>query len=161
MAFIAYRSGSGLVFAAGETAPVFENGRVDFGRGLHLDCTEANTAIAEVELPDDFAEGRYAYMEGQWIEVAADAVENREAGQVPTSVTMRQARLALLAAGLLDDIEAALAAIPDETDRRTAQIEWEYAQDVVRDSPWVQQLAAALGLDAAMLDELFVMAYQR
>jgi len=70
-------------------------------------------------------------------------------------VTMRQARLALLGAGLLDQIESALAAIPDEIQRRTAQIEWEYATEVARDSPWVQQLSATLGLTEEQLDGLF------
>ncbi len=72
-----------------------------------------------------------------------------------TRVTMRQARLALLGAGLLDQIESALAAIPDELQRRAAQIEWEYATEVARDSPWVQQLSATLGLTEEQLDGLF------
>lgn len=74
------------------------------------------------------------------------------------SVTMRQARLALLGAGLLDDVEAALAAIPDESQRQAAQIEWEYAQEVHRDHQWVQNLAGTLGLDADDLDALFTQA---
>ncbi|MCX8016370.1 MAG: hypothetical protein N2690_00505 [Rhodocyclaceae bacterium] len=73
----------------------------------------------------------------------------------PNAVTMRQARLALLAAGLLDDVEAAIAAIPDETQRRAVQIEWEYAQEVRRDSSLVQQLAARLELSDAQIDALF------
>ncbi|MCS6809748.1 MAG: hypothetical protein NZ694_00555 [Tepidimonas sp.] len=78
----------------------------------------------------------------------------------PQSVTMRQARLALLAAGLMDDVEATIDAIPDETQRRAAQIEWEYAQEVQRSSPWVQQLAAGLGLTDEQLDQLFEQASQ-
>lgn len=73
-------------------------------------------------------------------------------------VTMRQARLALLGAGLLDDVEAALSAIPDEAQRRAAQIEWEYAQTVVREHTWVQGLATALGLTDTHLDNLFAAA---
>lgn len=68
------------------------------------------------------------------------------------SVTMRQARLALLAAGLLDDVEAAIAGISDVNQRKAAEIEWEYAQEVRRDHQWVQDLAAGMGLD---LDTLF------
>ena len=49
---------------------------------------------------------------------------------------MRQARLALLQAGLLDQVETALASIPDEVQRKAAQIEWEYATTVDRGSPW-------------------------
>lgn len=74
---------------------------------------------------------------------------------VPQSVTMRQARLALLGAGLLDDVDAAIAAIPDATQRRAAEIEWEYAQTVDRHSPFTQQLASGLGLTSDQLDALF------
>lgn len=77
---------------------------------------------------------------------------------VITSVTMRQARLALLGAGLLDDVDAAIAAITDPTQRKAAEIEWEYAQTVDRDSSFTQQLAAGLGLTAEQLDVLFTQA---
>lgn len=76
---------------------------------------------------------------------------------VPSTVTMRQARLALLEAGLLDDVEPALAALP-QGERRAAEIEWEFAATVERASTLTSQLAAALGLDAAALDELFLKA---
>ena len=74
---------------------------------------------------------------------------------VPQSVTMRQARLALLRAGLLDDVDAAIAAIPDPAQRTAAQIEWEYATVIERNSPLVQSLAAGLGLTAPAIDALF------
>ena len=77
---------------------------------------------------------------------------------VPQSVTMRQARLALLHAGLLDDVDAAIAAIPDPAQRKAAEIEWEYANTVERQSAFVQQLAAGLGLSAEQMDDLFVQA---
>jgi len=75
---------------------------------------------------------------------------------VPARVTMRQARLALLAAGLLDDIDTVIATIPDSTQRRAAQIEWEYAQTVDRTSTFTQQMAAGLALSAEQLDTLFI-----
>ena len=74
---------------------------------------------------------------------------------VPQSVTMRQARLALLGAGLLDDVDAAIAAIPDPAQRKAAQIEWEYATVIERNSPLATSLAAGLGLTAADIDALF------
>ena len=76
----------------------------------------------------------------------------------PTSVTMRQARLALLQAGLLDQVDAAIASLPDEMQRKAAEIEWEYANTVNRDSAFVQQLAAGLGMTPEQMDELFVVA---
>jgi hypothetical protein len=68
------------------------------------------------------------------------------------SVTMRQARLALHRAGLLAQVDAAIASDVE------AQIEWEYAQTVERHSPLVQNLAAGLGLTEEQLDNLFTLA---
>lgn len=73
---------------------------------------------------------------------------------VPESVTARQARLALLGAGKLDMIEAALAAIPG-SEGRAAQIEWEYALEIRRDSPLIGALAPLLGLTGEQVDDLF------
>lgn len=70
---------------------------------------------------------------------------------VITSVTMRQARLALLQSGLLTQVSASI------TDP-AAQIEWEYAQTVERNSPLVQQIATGLSLDEQQLDSLFTLA---
>lgn len=73
----------------------------------------------------------------------------------PETVTMRQARLALLGAGLLGTVNAAVAAIPG-VEGEAARIEWEYAQEVRRDSPLVSGLSVALGLTSEQLDALFV-----
>ena len=77
---------------------------------------------------------------------------------VPQSVTMRQARLALLGAGLLDQVDAAIASISDPVQRKAAEIEWEYAQTVDRNSPFTQQMAVGLNLTAEQLDALFTQA---
>lgn len=71
-----------------------------------------------------------------------------------TVVTMRQARLALLAAGLLDAVDAAIAGMPGNQGA-AARIEWEYATTLDRSWPLVTALAGALGLDDAQLDALF------
>lgn len=75
--------------------------------------------------------------------------------QVPQVVTMRQARLALLGAGLLAQVDAAIDALP-EPQKSAARIEWDYSSEVHRNRPFVQQLAAALGMDDAALDAMFV-----
>ena len=76
---------------------------------------------------------------------------------IPHEVTMRQARLALHAAGKLTAVNAAIAALPDPP-KTAALIEWEYSSTVRRDSQFVALLGPALGLDAAGLDALFVAA---
>lgn len=77
--------------------------------------------------------------------------------QVPSIVTMRQARLALLAASKLAAVETAINALP-EPQRSAARIEWDYSSEVHRNRAFVQTLGAALGLDDAALDELFTQA---
>lgn len=76
---------------------------------------------------------------------------------VPSAVTMRQARLALLGAGLLDDVDAAINALPSPQ-KEAARIEWEYSQEVQRHNGFVSVLAPLLGLTEAQTDALFVQA---
>ena len=71
----------------------------------------------------------------------------------PSIVTMRQARLALLAAGLLQPVNEAVTALGE-----SAKIEWEYAATVDRASPLVAGLTAALSLTSVQLDTLFTTA---
>lgn len=107
---------------------------------------------AFIDAPDDFDIERlseYRVVDGQVVLPPPPPV---------TTVTMRQARLALLNAGLLDDVEAAIAAIPDDVQRKAAQIEWEYASVVERDNPIIQQLVSALGMTEQQVDEFFATA---
>lgn len=76
---------------------------------------------------------------------------------VPSAVTMRQARLALLGAGLLDDVDAAINALPSPQ-KEAARIEWEYSQEVQRHNGLVSVLAPSLGLTPEQTDALFVQA---
>lgn len=91
-----------------------------------------------------------AYSGGNFTRPAA-AVE------VPDEVTMRQARLALLGAGLLDDVEAAIDAMSDPA-KAAARIEWDYSNTLRRDHPLVTALGAGLGLTGGQLDDLFIAA---
>jgi len=69
---------------------------------------------------------------------------------IPSSLTMKQARLALLAAGYLDTVIAGVSQMS-----REAQIDWEFSATVERSDPLTEALALALGLDDAALDALF------
>jgi hypothetical protein len=70
--------------------------------------------------------------------------------QTQPVVTMRQARLALLQAGKLADVDAVIAQAGD-----AARIEWEYAQELRRDHPLVTAMGAALGMSVEQIDALF------
>ncbi|WP_133066262.1 hypothetical protein [Acidovorax kalamii] len=108
-----------------------------------------NTILAD----KDFAEANYP---GAW-QVAAD--QGMPPGPtVPDRVTRRQALQALLLAGVLDNVQPAIDAIPDPIQRRMAQIEWDESQVFERRRPLLVTLGAALGLDSAGLDQLFIQA---
>ena len=91
----------------------------------------------------------HAAMLDAW--VAAYVPPPPEATPVPQVLTMRQARLVLLASDLLDDVEAAV-----EAADRATQIEFEYATEMRRDWPALLAMAGALGLTAEQLDGLFI-----
>ncbi len=76
---------------------------------------------------------------------------------IPQEVTMRQARLALLDAGLLANVQPAITSLP-EPDKTKAQIEWEYSNALQRSNPFVTVLGTALGLNSEALDNLFITA---
>jgi hypothetical protein len=102
-------------------------------------------------------EGKADFLDENSKEVQAYLVaakqRDAEAAKVK-SVTMRQARLALLGAGLLNQVNDALAKLESPL-KEAATIEWEYSSEVKRNGALVQQLGGALGLDAAALDNLF------
>lgn len=71
------------------------------------------------------------------------------------ALSMRQARLALLQAGLLSTVDAAISAMDE-----AARIEWEYATEVRRDNPLMVSMASSLGLTDEQVDALFSSAAQ-
>lgn len=102
----------------------------------------------------------------QWSVVPLNSVELAErerqreaeaAALIPKSCTRRQGQLALLTHGVLDDAEAAIAAITDPVQKREAQIEYE-ADTWERANPFLQQLWAQLGGTPQSLDEAFALA---
>ena len=88
------------------------------------------------------------YVQQDWEQMRED--EMRARNPVPQQVTMRQARLALLSAGLLDDVEMVIAAAG-----RAAQLEWEYAAVVDRTNPAVAAVQQQEALTDAQIDDLF------
>ena len=88
------------------------------------------------------------YLQADWETMRED--EMRARNPVPQQVTMRQARLALLGAGLLDDVEMVIAAAG-----RAAQLEWEYAAVVERSNPAVAIAQQQKALTDAQIDDLF------
>lgn len=101
-----------------------------------------------VELPED------STVSVGWAYDGTTFIPQEVVPPVPTAVTARQARLALLGAGLLDSVEAVLAGM-EGPQGAAARIEWEYALEIQRVSPLIDGLAPALGLTDAQIDDLF------
>lgn len=114
-----------------------------------LSLLEADALLMGTSLDD------HAQMLADW--VAAYVPPPPEPVAVPQIVTMRQARLALLGAGKLTDVNNAINALPSPA-KEAAQIEWEYSQEVNRQNGLVSQLAPLLGMTEADLDALFTAA---
>ena len=71
-------------------------------------------------------------------------------------LTARQLRLGLVAAGILpSQVDAAIAAIPDEQAKAVAEIEWEYASQFERNHPLIVQIGTALGLTVEQIDTMW------
>lgn len=117
-----------------------------------VDRFTADIVATCVELPvgEEIAPG-WTYSNGTFSPATLPTPE------VPSSVTMRQARLALLAAGKLNAVTDVIASL-QSPQRELAQIEWEYAATVNRGSQLVALLASAIELDEAALDQLFTAA---
>lgn len=76
----------------------------------------------------------------------------------PSVVTMRQAQLALLGAGLYDGIMPIINAIVDPTEKQAALIEWTTAKEVQRTSTFLSKMQMALGKTNEEIDTLFEIA---
>lgn len=104
--------------------------------------------IIEAELPGDYAPGKYTY-NGGFVRVP----EPVPVIPVPEAVTMRQARLALLAAGLLDDVNTLIASIGP-----AAAITWEFATEVQRNNELIAAVQEQQALTEDQIDDLFIVA---
>ena len=88
------------------------------------------------------------YLQADWETMRDD--EMRARNPVPQQVTMRQARLALLRAKLLDDAEVVIAAAG-----REAMLEWEYSDVVERSNPIITLIQQQQGITDDRIDDLF------
>lgn len=70
------------------------------------------------------------------------------------SVTMRQARLALLSIGKLSSVDSIIASLPSPQ-KEMAEIEWNYSSRVERNNGLIPVLGPMLGLSNSEIDDLF------
>lgn len=124
------------------------------GKVVNIAVAEGAEALEGNWVATSVAGIGWTYIDGNF----APPVVTEAEPTVPHSVTRRQARQALLLAGMLDQVEPAIASISDPIQRGMAAIEWADSQAFERDRPLLIQLGAALGLDSAALDNLFIQA---
>ena len=128
-------------------AAVIENGKV--ARVIVVD-TDAQGAIinfpADGLVLSDVAAVGDTYTNGQFVRPPVEVIPP----SVPTSVTPRQARLALLAAGLLDKVEAAVTSAGGAT-----KVTWDYAAVINRSDTLISTIGTSLNLTSDQIDVLF------
>ena len=76
---------------------------------------------------------------------------------VPESISARQIRLWLIRHGIsLSQVDSAINEIPDQLQRDSVRVEWDYAPYVERSHPMLIPLAAYLGLTEEQVDQAFI-----
>lgn len=131
-----------------------DNVVIDVQRVDPANIFAADYAARYVIAPDEVGIG-YRKVGDQW--QSPDQHQPVEPPAVPLVVSMRQARLALLHAGKLAAINAAIANLPGEQGD-VVRIEWEFSTIVERSKPAVAAIAKTLDLTDADLDQLFIAA---
>lgn len=114
------------------------------------DAAQAWVAVEDNSIIERFGFARTDFPDAAPPELPA---YSQPPSDVPTVVTMRQARLALLQTGMLASVNAAVTAADEAT-----KITWEFSSEVQRSNPIVSTLAAALNLTDAQIDDLFALA---
>ncbi len=133
---------------------VLESAKTDLATAK---APQATAAAHAAQIRAAIAQCQSAIDAGGLVMTDAETDAIRNAPVVPHAVTMRQARLAMLGAGVLASVDAAINAMPEPT-KSAAKIEWEYSQEVQRHNGFVAALGPSLGLSSAQIDALFVAA---
>jgi len=80
---------------------------------------------------------------------------------IPPSISARQIRLWLIRHGVsLDVISMTIDSMEDPILRDNVKVEWEYAPYVERRYPWLNALAASLGMTPEQVDQAFIEAVE-
>src|SRR5690606_8687705 len=117
------------------------------------------TADGEYKLGDDYEGQTYDGLGPIPAWLSTDAPEQPEQPDpVPYSVTRAQGKAALIQAGMWPAVLALVDGIEDPTEKALADVALNDTLDWRRDSPFLNQAAAAIGLNEKQLDDLFIAA---
>lgn len=128
-----------------KTYAIIEGGAVA-NMALAAEALEPNWVLATADVAIGWLHDGTAFSPPPALEPQPDPV--------PHSCTRRQGQRALLEAGKLDAVEAAIAAIPDALQKRIAQVEYE-AGTWERRNPFLIGMWSQLGGTDEELDGLF------
>ena len=140
----------------GDTQQWVENALRDRARiamDAIVDTAVTQSLQSQTVLPATKAEIVSFAVQHGWVKTFQD-VSTRV---VPGKITMRQARLALLAAGKLNEVALAINLLGDVA-KEAAQIEWEYSSEVQRHNGFVSLIGPALCMTEEQIDDLFIAA---
>ena len=125
---------------------------------LQTQLTEATTSLdaatGQVEAlttERDSALEQVATLENRIAELTAIAEQ-----PICTNFQIRAWLITKFGLGIIDKVTAMIASIPDATQRLLANQQWEYANNVLRDNPFVEQIAAALGMKSDEMDAAYL-----
>ena len=134
---------------------VERNGVEQNAEGNWVEAWEVKPMFVEYETPIDGNDvdlgTTVVTVDEQIAAYDAQQLQQKREGMV---ITMRQCRLALLGAGLLDSVDVTIAALP-EPDKSAALVSWEYSHAVERLSDFVVSMGPLLGLTDLEIDALF------
>ena len=119
---------------------------------IHSDIPTPNIEVTDEVWQEALNINANCYENGKFIVKdfrTSEEIEAYEKSLIPKTITLRQARLYLLSIGLLDDLEDII------NQNRAYQIEWEYANQIERESPLVKILGQTLNLDDTAIDNMF------
>lgn len=89
----------------------------------------------------------HRWVDGEWVDYTPP---------VPSAVTPRQIRLALIDRGIMpEEITTMIQAVEDPILRAKSLAEWEFATSVSRNNPLIAQLGEALEFTQEDVDEIF------
>jgi len=77
---------------------------------------------------------------------------------IPSAVTMRQMRLAIIGARKTTAVNDAIKAIADSAEKARVQVEWDYGTVVERTAPWFLAIMESIGYTDVDIDALFLKA---
>lgn len=113
---------------------------------LTTQVTELSSRPTQEQL--DAANARIAELEAQPVQ------------QVATNFQIRAWLITHNGTQIIEQVKALIAAIPDPVEKLLAEQQWEYANNVFRNNPFVERIGTALGLTTEQLDVAYAEACQ-